>query len=659
MARKGMNVGGENPEFILREFEGMNVLDAREAINDDEFAWCENAIPVGSGALYPLPAPAPYVTVSGESGAPSYAQNFNANGIDYVFAVWASSGNGWIVSLAGGGTTLIVTGLTSGQTSATQYGNQGLLIIDPTGYWDWNVTTPNVLTPQNGTLANATFVYQGSIAIGSSLRQVFNPATGTGGTFRNNYQVTNVVVNAAGTGYAVGDTLNLSDGNPTTPAQIVVATIGGSGNITGITLSTGGSYPGPSSSAQAPVGPTGNVVTTTGNGTGATFTGNMSAFSTTILTNGYGYPASTIAFDQFNRLAIFLTLTEVTVTSSGVIGGTAIATYAGRVWIALNRVVFFTDINSYYSFGGAGGSFTINDAYLHDAVTALFAANNYLYIFGDTSIDSLSNVTVNAGVTSFSRINITASVGTSTPTSIFSYFRSIIFYHASGFYLLSGATPEKISGKISSLVQAIVPSSTPGTDIPLVYGGQALTKGELCAVMLFSFTDTFTSIAPGGNRSIFAMFFRGRWCLYSGIQFGAAFEAMSSVSVSGVETLYAWRGPQLWTMLNPGTANAEWLIKTKLWDGGAPTREKQAINCGLAGTWTGLAPTGVTVNVDTELSTAVAQPVSTPVAGYQFEVTIGNEGGSQYLGLTVQGSGGMSQINMLALRGKTERDMMQ
>lgn len=663
MARSS-NVGGENPEFILREFQGMNNINARECIEDNEFYWCENAIPVAPGALYPVLAPVGSNTVA-EPNSPTYVTNFSVGGANYQFVVFAASGNGYIINTTTGFTWfLIITGLTSGQTFATPYNNQGLLIVDPVGYWDWNVTTPGVLTPQNNSLTNATLVFAHSFAGGTTVSSNLTGAgTPVGGSVRAQYTVTTVTLVNAGTGYAVGDTINLTDNNPSVPANIVVASISGggaTGPITGITLSTGGTYPGPLATGptlvSAATGPTGTVTTTTGTGTGATFTTHIIATSATVVSRGTGYTGA--SYDLFDTGSGGAPVYDhFTIASSGVIGGTGIATYAGRVWISSSRTVYFTDINSYNSFGGVGGSFTIPDSYLHTVITALYDANNYLYIFGDTSIDALSNVTVSAGVTSFSRINVTASVGTSSPASIFAYYRAIVFYNISGIYLLAGATPEKISEKISGIIQNTFGGSQ-------IYGGAVLVQGELCAAMQFLVKDIFTQ--AGTIRPLIVLFFRGRWWTYSfpytpGAGFGTT--AMSSISNGGVMTLYTYRSngtsTQIFTAFSTLGVLSSWLLKTKLWDGGSPIHEKQAINAGLAGTWVGNPATGVTINVDTELSTAVAQTLTVPAAGYQFEVTIGNEGGSQYLGLTVAGSTDMTQINMLALRGKQERDILQ
>ncbi len=301
--------------------------------------------------------------------------------------------------------------------------------------------------------------------------------------------------------------------------------------------------------------------TTTGSGTGATFSTRIIATSLTILTRGTGYTGTTVVTDQFKVFGVFTVLDTFNVTSSGVIGGTSIATYQGRVWIGLSRTVYFTDIDSYNSFGGVGGSFFIPDSYLHDNITALFAANNYLYIFGDTSIDALSNVTVSAGVTSFSRINVTASVGTTVPTSIFAYYRAIVFFHSSGFYLLAGATPERISDKVSGLIQNLAVASS-GTDIPLVYGAQVLVRAELCAAFLFNLNDIYTQ--GGASRTILALFFRGRWWVGTAGSANAQYystQGMFSVPVLGNQTLYFWSLNSLYQAYSATAPITNWILK--------------------------------------------------------------------------------------------------
>lgn len=646
------NTGGENPEFILREFEGMNTLDAREAINDDEFYWCEGAIPLAPGRLIPVNLPSGVLVSIGETGAPTYTCSFVVDAT-YVFAVWKNSGNAWIVDLATNVATNIANGLfTSGATSATAYNNQGLLIVDASGYYDWNITAPNTLTPQNNTVASATLISPQALAGGATLRQ-FLDVSGTGASFQTVYEVSAVIINASGSGYVVGETLQLTDGSPTTVATLVVTTIGAGGSVTGINITDPGSYPGPTSLTPVAVGPTGNTAQPSGSGTGVTFKVTILPTAVNVLTNGSGYMIGDDGADQFNPGSGYTSINVFTIMPSGVISGVGIATYDGRVWIAAGRAVFYTDVDSYNNFGGTGGSFTITDSYLHLNITALFAANNYLYIFGDTSIDVLSNVTVANGLTSFSRINITASVGTSIPTSIFAYYRGIIFYHPSGFYLLSGATPERISEKISGLVQEILPGSLPNNG---VYCCQVIVQGELCAAAVFTFTDIFTQ--NGTVRTIVALFFRGRWWVAS--MGSLAITSMVTRIIATGQAGYFWAGNSLYQAFSATANISPWLVKTKFYDGGVPLREKQSINIAVAGVMDGSASL-VTCTVDTELGVSgpiTLDPMSSS-ATYKLLPKTGNEGASQYLGLTVSGPPAMSRIALIALRGKTDRDFLQ
>jgi hypothetical protein len=680
--RRSLNTGGENPEFLMRDFMGVNCNDAREAINDDEFFWLENIQPLAHGNAQPVLAPgAAVATISGETGNPSYTCTFSAYQsavqVNYVFAAWSNSGNAWIINLSSGLATRIMAGLlsSSGGTCAVQYGNQGLLIIDPNGYWDYNVSAPFAITSQNNSIAGASITFNTSVAGGVTLTNS-GLTPGTGGDILSYYQVISATISTAGTGYVVGDVLSFNDGlagsggvaSSSYQAQVTVASIGGSGAITGITLSYGGSYAGPQTGlTQAlPSGSSGAI--SGGSGTGAAFTLKLKAIpgSTFVVTPGNGYTAGTTTSDKNGATVI----TTASITTSGVIGGTTIAVYAGRVWIGFQRTIYVTNINSYNYFGGAGFTFTINDAYLLDNITCLFAANNYLYIFGKTSIDALSNVVVTSGVTSFSRINIVTGVGVANPNSVFPYYRAVGFADSTGFYLLAGATPEKVSEKISGVIREMVTLAGTNQNIG-PYGCLVNVNGELCYAMQFFFTDIITNVLPGVLRAIVALYFRQRWWFAS---FPYTISTSGnlgfvSLSINRVWTAYFWaqnafNQPVLYPAFN-GAAIGSWILKTKLWDGGGPLREKEAVNTALAAIFGTSTTPGIYFSVDTEgtssANTTYPLPTAFPPNQYDLSTSKAVQGGSQYLGLTLAYSGignTPTQLNLLALRGKQDRNML-
>lgn len=347
--------------------------------------------------------------------------------------------------------------------------------------------------------------------------------------------------------------------------------------------------------------------------------------------------------------------------------GTSIATYAGRVWIGSSRTVKFTDVNSYNSFAGAGGTFTISDSTLHNAIQSLFTANNFLYIIGDDSIDVLGNVTVSGGVTSFTRNNVTASIGSNLPFSVFPYYRSVMFANAAGFYGLFGASPQKLSSDIDKIIQAI--------DFTLpVSGAQGFINNILCAAFLFTFNDTFTPSA--GARKILAILQDQKWWVAAQ---GTGLKYLVFLPISGAATLFGWDTNNLYQLFNSATGAINSRIQTKLWDGGEPILDKQILRGAIGVTYTGggqtitamtdtengsqsLVVVGATSTVTWTNSTAgivqwqnsLSQNVNWTVTGYVLSVGASTSGGhSKYMGLTVTSSSNGLNYNLFGLEYKT------
>jgi hypothetical protein len=94
-----------------------------------------------------------------------------------------------------------------------------------------------------------------------------------------------------------------------------------------------------------------------------------------------------------------------------------IATFSGRVWIAQGRTVYYSAAGSYSDFTSvSAGAVTLTDSTLHGNIQYLLSANNFLYIFGDDSINVFSDVRVTtSGTTLFTNTNVSASVGSKRP----------------------------------------------------------------------------------------------------------------------------------------------------------------------------------------------------------------------------------------------------
>jgi len=675
--------GEQSAETIfLRDFGGVNLQSPREAIAENEFAWLEELIPVGPGNLVPVDGPsAPLQTITGETGAPTLTVSFVAasvghsptlQNVDTILAIWANSGNAWILSTGYVATKIASALFTSGETAATPWSNLGVLIVDPSaGYYDFSVTTQGVLTNLSGQIYDPVMTStqppantNGTVP---TLRVIDNTGPGTGATIGASASASSITLSAAGTGYVVGDVITLSGGTLTTstaapsseinqPTTVTVLTIGTSGAVATFSITNAGYYQ---------VSPTGTISTTGGSGSGFTVTAKYYVANPYIITPGYGYVTPIVQA----YLSSAWTTYPMTLATSGTLLGTAIASYAGRAWIAIGRTVQFTDADSYSSFANSGSSFTITDSYLHKTITGLYAANNYLYIFGDDSVDILSNVTVVDGVAQFSRINASSSIGTSQPQSIFPYLRGLAFANSSGFYVISGATPEKVSDRLDNLLAAT------NLEQP-IYGCQVVVNNILCMAFVLQFLDSFVS-SPAQTRVVIAVLFRGRWWLTSQLpSSGIGLSSIISYPVSGLPTMFGWAGNAYYELLST-TNNNNWMLQTRLWDLGAPILNKQAIQAGLGIVLNGAASSGISVTVDNEyISVDTTIGSTTPVVGWVNNYNIGvtwsnnsgstvpwvlvfsgynflhgsaNIGGAKYLGLTVTGNTNTSQIRMLAI----------
>ena len=124
--------------------------------------------------------------------------------------------------------------------------------------------------------------------------------------------------------------------------------------------------------------------------------------------------------------------------------------------------MYYTAADSYNDFTSiSAGNITLVDATLYGDITQIIAANNFLYVFGESSINVFSDVRVNTlGETLFTNTNISASIGTELFLGIFAYFRSILFINRYGVYALVGATTTKISDALDGIFPNIDFSST-------------------------------------------------------------------------------------------------------------------------------------------------------------------------------------------------------
>jgi len=277
--------------------------------------------------------------------------------------------------------------------------------------------------------------------------------------------VSAITITNPGSGYTATPTVTISGGGGNNATAVAGFLTFNTGAI-GIVINNGGT--GYTSA------PTVNITAAPGGGTNATANAivNGGVVTQIVVTNpGAGYtsaPTITFSGGSGNNAAA----TGVVTSDNSV----DIASFQGRVWIAQGRTVFYSAAGSYNDFVTvSAGNLNLQDDTLHSKITALISANNFLYVFGDDSINVFSDVRVGTtGLTTFTNTNVSASVGSRRIEAIFPYFRSLLFMNDYGVYALVGATTTKLSDPLDGIFP-LIDFTQP------VSGGQVLLNNILCA----------------------------------------------------------------------------------------------------------------------------------------------------------------------------------
>jgi len=480
---------------VVKDFKGVNTKNSRTVIENGEFAWLENAQPIGFGNLKIVEGNQ-LVNSTAWTANVTYMSSVNIQNNEYILG-FQDDGSAQYVNITTGTTGNIAAANTFSNTGVaiTQWKNERALIIDPDrGYKTWDGV--NLL--DIGSVVTVT---------------INNPGTG---------------YNAANTTVSFGAP-NQANGVQATGEVVIVANA-----VSEIIVTEAGTgYTSP---------PT---VTITGGGSNANVTCSI--------------------LDQ---------------------NGTDVATFSGRAWIASDRTTFYTAADTYNDFTNISAGFlTISDSTLRTNITRILSANNFLYVFGEDSINVFSDVRIDSitGVTLFTNTNVSASIGSNLRNTIFPYFRSVLFMNEYGVYALVGATTTKISDPLDGVFPLI------NFDEP-VSGGQCLINNILCAVYNFNYNDN------GTMRWIQAAFFERKWFFTN--QLTDAYFVVPAVK-DGFLNLYGTTGNNLYQFYEDAANPVEVEVETALLPMGDPIRDKQALKIGIEATL-GNVPILLTAFVDSE-----------------------------------------------------------
>jgi len=428
--------------------------------------------------------------------------------------------------------------------------------------------------------------------------------------------VSSIQITNPGYGYTTAPSVTFSSG------AAAAAAVVGSGLVSGLTITNAGS--GYTS--------TPTLTFTGGGGSGATAVAGPLTFKTgtigiLVTSNGTGYASTpTVVIDAApsggtNAAATAIVfggqVTSIVVTNPGAgyttapnvsfSGGTPttaatakalltsdslsdVASFQGRTWLSQGRTVYYSAAGSYNDFISiSAGLVQITDDTLHSNIAALVSANNFLYVFGDDSINVFSDVRVTTtGNTLFTNTNVSASTGSVYYDGIFPYFRSLLFINDYGIFALIGATVSKISDALDGIFP-LIDFTQP------ISGGQVLVNNILCAAFNVYYNDPVQ-----GTRPIQLVFFDKKWFVTS----QGTLKHVVPVATAKKLYLYGTGGTDLLSLYTDSTTNVSTTIKSALWPMQDTIRTKQALKFAVEITSDVSITANVTVDSETNASPA-------------------------------------------------------
>lgn len=282
-----------------------------------------------------------------------------------------------------------------------------------------------------------------------------------------------------------------------------------------------------------------------------------------------------------------------TITGAGVpTSGTDIAVFSNRVWIVSGRILYFSAADNYlaaaWASGSGAGFSNLTDSTIRSNVQRLFAANGYLYIFGLTSVNVISDVRVPSGGTDpiFTNLNIQSIVGTDQPASVFTWGRTVMFGTRYGAHGIDGAEAARISAKIDGIWQAVDFTQS-------ISGGSVMINNILCAGYLLKWNDPNLE----ATRTVIGFFQDGKWWFGN---MGDEVTFMVSAMKENTPTLYGLIDNELYRFFSDTSSSAASTVSSALWNMGDPLTDKQLTRFGFEATITTYGASTFSATIDTE-----------------------------------------------------------
>lgn len=287
------------------------------------------------------------------------------------------------------------------------------------------------------------------------------------------------------------------------------------------------------------------------------------------------------------------------------ISGTAIEVYAGRVWIALRSVIFFSAPGSLILFASAGGgNFTSSDSFLRVQFSELRQSNGFLYLIADSSINYISGVQTSGSpaVTTFTNQNLDPEVGTPWPGTVDVFNRNIIFANSFGAHIAYGGAVSKVSEKLDGIYNT-VPDF--GSFIPSA--AKAIVYGKKIWVLLLPIID------PISGQQVNKMFcWNGKiwWATSQSV----SLQFVQHQEINSVLTAWGTDGATIFPLFQTPSNLFTKIAQSRLWD--KPGYEYEKFAARLWGILKYYSNSGsdLTISIDNETNSATNTTSFNPLA---------------------------------------------
>ena len=252
-----------------------------------------------------------------------------------------------------------------------------------------------------------------------------------------------------------------------------------------------------------------------------------------------------------------------TAMPSGV-AGTAVETFLSRVWVTNAQNLIFGAPGNGASFSGTlgGGTTPSVDSFLRRERTQVRQANGFLYVFGDSSVNVISNVNSSGSpvITTFNNQNVDPQSGTPWHNSVQAFGRGLIFGNSAGVYAIYGGAAEKVSDNLDGIFEAAGVTLLSDSVVHQPSGAVMTINDIKTYMILLPIKNLFTGVI----RRALAVWDGKKWFL------GSQDNSMTFIATQEINSILSAWGTDGTDIFPLFTTPSETLVKiwqSKLWAG--------------------------------------------------------------------------------------------